>query len=218
MAARKLASLLAAGAEVRLVSPELHPETAALAARPGVELAERAFRPEDLAGAALVVAAARGEVNRRVADLARAAGVWVNVVDDPGRGDFLVPASFRRGELTVAVSTGGASPAVARRVRQQLEQVFGPAWGPYLRLLARVRARLLEGDGPEAASGVRPAGANRDIFYRLADSDLLDLVAQSDAAGVEALLSRELGPGWSLAHLGLEPGDLLSGSGNGEED
>ena len=126
--------------------------------------------------------------------------MFVNVVDVPPLCSFIVPAVVRRGELCVAVSTGGASPAAARRLRQSLDQQFGPEWGPYLALLRAARARL-------TALG-RPAAENRPLFYNLVDSELFDLVTKGDAGGVEDVLARELGPGFSLAELGLTPADL----------
>ncbi|MCF8034275.1 MAG: bifunctional precorrin-2 dehydrogenase/sirohydrochlorin ferrochelatase [Desulfarculaceae bacterium] len=201
VASRKLASLLAAGARVRLVSPELAPETRELTGDPKVELFSRGFEPADLEGAWLVVCATSDEaLNRAVAAAGEQAGVFVNVVDVPPLCSFIVPAVVRRGELTVAVSTGGASPAAARRLRQRLDDEFGPEWGPYLAVLRAARARL-------TALG-RPAAENRPVFYQLVDSELFERVAASDAAGVEAVLARELGPGFSLAELGLSAGDL----------
>jgi len=196
VAARKLASLLEAGARVRLVAPELAPETEAQAHGQGVELLRRGFEPHDLDGAWLVVCATGDEaLNRSVAAAANEARIFVNVVDVPPLCSFIVPAVLRRGELTVALSTGGASPAAARRLRQSLDQQFGPEWGPYLAVLRAARARL-------TALG-RPAAENRPAFYKLVDSELFERVAAGDAAGVEAVLARELGPGFSLAELGL---------------
>jgi len=197
VATRKLAALLQAGARVRLVSPELAPETEAQVIQEGVEFFQRGFEPHDLDGAWLVVCATDDEaLNRAVAAAAEAARVFVNVVDVPPLCSFIVPAVVRRGELTVAVSTGGASPAAARRLRQSLQERFGPEWGPYLAILRAARARL-------TALG-RPAAENRPVFYRLVDSELFDKVAAGDTAGVEAVLARELGPGFSLAELGID--------------
>lgn len=201
VAGRKLASLLEAGARVRLVSLRLAPETAAQLPHDQVELHQRAFAPDDLAGAWLAVCATDDEtVNRSVAAACAAARVFVNVVDVPDLCSFIVPASLRRGELTIAASTGGAGPAVARRLREGLEQQFGPAWGPYLRLMRAARDWV-------KAQG-RPAEANRPYFFRLADAGLLELIAAGDAAGVEASLADILGPGCDLAALGLTPADL----------
>ncbi len=195
VAARKVSSLLAAGARVRLVAPHLGDECAELARRPEVEHLPRGFQPRDLQGVWLAVSATdRPEVNRAVARAAEAEGVFVNVVDVPELCSFIVPAVVRRGELALAVSTGGAAPAVARRLRRRLEEEFGPAWEPYLRLLRALRRRLLaEVDDP---------AARRERFHALAESELRERVAEGDAAGVDAVLARVLGRGWSLGALG----------------
>lgn len=201
VAARKLASLLEAGALVRLVAPRLAPETAAQLPHPLVEHRRRGFAPGDLDGVWLAVCASDDEtLNRGVAAAAQAARVFVNVVDVPDLCSFIVPASLRRGELTIAVSTGGAGPAVARRLRESLERQFGPAWGPYLRLMRAARDWV-------KAQG-RPAQANRPLFFALADAGLLELLAAGDMAGLEARLAAILGPGCDLAALGLAPADL----------
>ena len=202
VAARKSASLLRAGARLRLVAPETHAETRALMARGNIEHRARGFIPQDLEGAALVISATDDEdLNRQVAAEAEKRGILVNVVDVPELCSFIVPAVVRRGGLLLAISTSGASPAAARKVRQELEKFFGPAWAPYLNLMAAVRKRVL-------AQG-RPALENRELFVRLTDSSLLEKVAAADAAGVEAILREVLGPGYGLADLGLSPDDLI---------
>jgi len=199
VATRKLAALLQAGARVRLVSPELAPETEAQVIQEGVEFFQRGFEPHDLDGAWLVVCATDDEaLNRAVAAAAEAARVFVNVVDVPPLCSFIVPAVVRRGELTVAVSTGGASPAAARRLRQSLEGQFGPEWGVYLAILRAARQKL-------TALG-RPADQNRPLFYELVDSELMQRVTGGDAAGVDEVLTRVLGTGFTLKDLGLELG------------
>lgn len=199
VAARKLASLLEAGARVRLVSLALCPEARELAAGPGVELMERGFQAGDVEGAWLVISATDNEeLNRAVARAAETARVFVNVVDVPPLCSFIVPAVVRRGELTVAVSTGGASPAAARRLRQSLEGQFGPEWGVYLAILRAARQKL-------TALG-RPADQNRPLFYELVDSELMQRVAGGDAAGVDEVLTRVLGTGFTLKELGLDLG------------
>jgi precorrin-2 dehydrogenase len=208
VAARKIASLLEVGARVRLVAPELSAETRAQAGHQDVELLERRFQPADLEGAALVICATGDEaLNRSVAAEAEARGLFVNVVDVPPLCSFIVPAVVRRGDLTLAVSTGGASPAAARRLRQRLEGEFGPEWGLYLRILKKARAHL-------TAQG-RPAAENRPLFYELVDSSLFERVAVGDAAGAEAILAELLGPGSSLAELGIDPGEFQAGEGSG---
>jgi precorrin-2 dehydrogenase/sirohydrochlorin ferrochelatase len=201
VAARKLASLLEAGARVRLAAPKLDPRTEELAASPQVELLRRGFEPGDLDGACLAVCATDDqELNRMVAAEADRRGLFVNVVDVPSLCSFIVPAVVRRGELTLAVSTGGASPAAARRLREGLQDSYGPAWGPYLRLMRVLRRRVM-------ARG-RPAEENRPLFFALADSELFEMVAAGDAEGVDRVIARVLGPGFGLADMGWGPEDL----------
>jgi precorrin-2 dehydrogenase / sirohydrochlorin ferrochelatase len=142
VAVRKARKLSQAGAEVAVVSPEVHPELEDMS----VEVHERPYEPGDLEGADLAFAATdRREVNAAVAREAHARGIRVNVADRPTegdfavQGDFAVPSTLRRGGLQVAVSTGGASPTLARRIRNELEKVFGPEWAGVVEELEAVR-------------------------------------------------------------------------------
>jgi len=141
---RKVQDLLAAGARVTVVSQALTPRLAELAAQGRVQFIQDDFSPQYLDGMTLVVGATDDQkVNREVSAAAQARNLPVNIVDAPELCTFIVPAQVRRGALTIAVSTGGASPALARRVREELEQLFGPEYGPYLRLLQAVRHQVL---------------------------------------------------------------------------
>jgi cobalt-precorrin 5A hydrolase/precorrin-3B C17-methyltransferase len=118
---RKVRGLLAAGAAVRLISPAATPELRALAASSAIEWEARPYRPGDLAGARLVFTATdRRAVNAEVAAAAAALGLLCNVADDPLAGSFHLPAVHRAPGLVVAVSTEGASPARAKRLRDQI--------------------------------------------------------------------------------------------------
>jgi len=122
VATRKARALLAAGAHVVVVAPSWTPTVATLVERGAIDLRPRPFTPEDLEGVFLVVAATDDPtVNETVARAAHERRVLVNVVDAPERGSFLVPATFRRGDALVAISTNGRSPALARWVRRRLE-------------------------------------------------------------------------------------------------
>lgn len=138
---RKTAGLLAAGGNVRLISlaaapPDWH--------QPRVEWRQEPYHSGHLNGAALVFAAASAEVNRQVAADARQAGIWVNVADDPEASDFLVPATLRRGDFVVAVGTGGAAPALARKVRDRLAEQFDESFGQWGAILAELRPGVLK--------------------------------------------------------------------------
>jgi siroheme synthase-like protein len=125
VASRKARGLLESGARVVVVSPEVEPEIEAM----DVTVERRPYRPGDLAGAALAFAATdRREVNAAVAREAKKRGIPVNVADRPAEGDFALPSVLRRGGLQVAVSTGGASPTLAREIRAAMEPLFAAEW------------------------------------------------------------------------------------------
>jgi precorrin-2 dehydrogenase len=183
---RKVLDLRQAGAKVTVVSRELTPALAKLAQAGKIRYLKQDFTPDNLAGMVLVMAATDNpQVNARVSATARQRGIWVNVADAPEFCTFIVPAQVHRGDLTLAISTGGASPALARKIREDLQQRFGPEYGPYLALLQGVRTRLL--------SSRRAHPENAALFHRLVDSPLLEAVAAADRARVTAVLRDLLG-------------------------
>ncbi len=142
VASRKVARLLEAGADVTVVAPEVSPEIADLASQGRLRWLKREYSPDVLADAFLVFAATDSpETNRRVAQDAHDAGALVNVASGSG-GDFLVPSVIRRGDLTIAIGTGGASPEVARRLRLMLEEEIGPEYAQWLEMMAELREEL----------------------------------------------------------------------------
>jgi precorrin-2 dehydrogenase/sirohydrochlorin ferrochelatase len=159
---RKADALLGAGAAVRLVC--LEPAAPALAAR--LDWRTEAYRPDHLDGAALVFAAATPEVNRRVVADARARGVWVNSATDPESSDLFLPATVRRGDFVIAVSTGGGSPALAAEVRRRLEELFDATFGEWVALLAELRPTIL--------ACVADDARRRDLFVRLSGWEWLE--------------------------------------------
>jgi len=140
----KIASLLAARAPVRVVAPRATRQVAAWARANTVRWLARPFEPADLDGAFLAIAAtSSSDVNELVFRECQRRGVLCNVVDDPPRCDFYYPAVVRRGELQIAVSTGGHSPALAQRLRRELEEQFGPDYAPWLEAIGKERRMLL---------------------------------------------------------------------------
>jgi siroheme synthase-like protein len=169
VAARKARDLADAGARVTVVAPELAPAVGELAATPGrdVRAEARPYRRGEAAGYRLVVAATGDRaLNQRVYDDAEAAGVWINSADDPERCTVTLPARLHQGRLTVTVSTGGHSPAVAAWLRDRLAGELGPEYDLLIGLLAEERQR------------VQDAGrATEGLDWRSAlDSGILDLV------------------------------------------
>jgi precorrin-2 dehydrogenase/sirohydrochlorin ferrochelatase len=143
VAARKMRALVECGAKVVVVAPEICSAIAALVGKGRVAHKAKKFSGADLKGALLAIAATDDEeVNRAVAAAARRNRALVNVVDVPKLCDFQVPAVLRRGPIVIAVSSGGASPALAARLRDVIGQTIGPEYGRAARAMARVRQRL----------------------------------------------------------------------------
>jgi len=146
VALRKAKDLLEAGAKVRAVAPDF---VAGFRKTCGVELVRRAYRASDLRGCALVIAATNDEnLNRRVSSDARREKALANVVDAPELCDFIVPSTLRRGDMTISVSTGGASPSLARKIRLELEKRYPAAYGLYVRFLGEMRRMVKENIAP----------------------------------------------------------------------
>ncbi len=163
VAFRKARALADAGADVRVVAPEFAPE---FAEDERLECVAEGYDAKHVAGATVVIAATDDEaVNARVAADAREAGVLVNVVDRPALCDFLVPSQVARGDLLIAISTGGAAPSLARRLRERLEAQFGPEYEVLLAALRDVRERVKSQD--------LPPDVRRRIFQRLTEDDIL---------------------------------------------
>ncbi len=142
---RKVLSLLQAKAFVKLISPEATPVLQKLAEEGQIIWEKRIYQTGDLEGAWLVVAATNDpSTQRSIYDEANAKRVFCNMVDVPEFCSFIVPSVVKRGSLTIAISTSGASPAVARRIRESLEMQFGPEYEIYLKLMENLRKQILE--------------------------------------------------------------------------
>ncbi len=151
VAERKVRTLLRAQASVRVISPELTPLLAQLATRGVIDVVRRPYRKGDLKGRAhkgvpLLVFAATDEpaVQQAVREEAEAVGALVNIADDREHSTFLVPASFAQGDLQVAISTAGASPALARNLRRRLQVMLGREYEAHLGFLREARREVLK--------------------------------------------------------------------------
>lgn len=143
VAARKVSGLLESRARITVVAPQICAELGELSRDAALTVHRRTYRAADLDGQWLVIAATDApELNESIFAEAERRRVFCNVVDQPGTCTFHVPAVVRRGLLQIAISTGGASPALAKRIRKQLETQFGPPYERFLEALRDLRAHL----------------------------------------------------------------------------
>jgi precorrin-2 dehydrogenase/sirohydrochlorin ferrochelatase len=179
----KLDALIAAGAHLTVVSPEIRPRIAKLAATGWIILQRRQYHSADLNGAALVIAATEDRaLNARIAHEARAAGILVNAVDDPPNCDFFAVSVVRRGELQVAISTNGRSPAFARWMRESLDAALPAEYGDLLELLGDIRDQIRQ------QNEVPPYEQWRDAI----SEDVFDALRQGDRATAQERLRQAL--------------------------
>jgi len=177
VAARKVESLLAAESRVKVISPAIVPELQQFVSSGRISFSQRAYQNGDLEGAYLVIAATDDlSVNHAVWAEATQRGCLINVVDDPEHSTFILPAILQRGEMSVAVSTGGGSPALSRRLRERLEGIIGTEYGILTELLAEIR--------PEIKANFPPGTARLQAALRIVDSNILHIIQQQgrDAA------------------------------------
>lgn len=168
VAERKVQGILAGSGNVRVISPVITATLQALVDRETIEWREKTYSATDLAGAFLVFAATdNSEVQAAVLRDAHAAGLLINVADDPDSCDFQVPASIRRGDLTLCVATNGKSPALAAMVKRRLEHDFGEEYAQLAALMAMLRDRILtEEDGTYEEKKV--------LFQKILHDDIVD--------------------------------------------
>jgi len=186
LAEEKARGLLAAGARVTLVAPEATDGLARLAAAGTLAWRRRRYRPGALAGACLAIAAGLAAADAETASLeALRRGIFLNSVDDVPNSSFIAAAVVRRGDLTVAISTGGKAPALAVRLRERLERELGAEHARFLELAGAVRAPLAA-HHPDFAR-------RRELWYRLVDSDVLDLLRQGDEEAARCRFAEILG-------------------------
>ncbi len=184
VALRKVKALLDCGAKVAVVSPKPHPDIVRMSKRREIDLIRRDYSEEDLEGAVIAFACTDAKkVNHEVAEDSMARGVLVNVADDPESSDFITPSFFRRGDLTIAVSTAGGSPAFARKIRTKLQKNFGREYGSLLSVIEEVRSAMKKSD-------VRLGGKT---WQKVLDLDsLIPLLQTGRGKKAKALLASKL--------------------------
>jgi precorrin-2 dehydrogenase/sirohydrochlorin ferrochelatase len=184
VAVRKVKALLEAQGDISVISPALCPELLSLSTEGKINVIQRDFRADDLVGCWLAIAATDNkDINLLVADIARKAKVLVNIVDDADSSNFIFPSSLRRGEITIAVSTSGRSPALARKIRSRLEKDFGEEYTELARLIGDIRLEAKK-------AGIRIEGSR---WQEALDVDLLvDLVRAGKHEDAKQILRSRL--------------------------
>lgn len=168
IATRKARKLAQAGADVTVIAPEIDDRIRRIE---NASLFQRPFQRGDTAGFSLVFAATGdASVNAAVARDANECGVWVNAVDDPDRCTFIAPAVVERGDLMIAVSTSGRSPALSRRIREEIERLYGEEYGEFIALLGSLRSRV------KAKYKTQPE--REAVFSKLIDGGILELLRE----------------------------------------
>lgn len=203
VAARKIRSLISAGARVTVVAPALADTTAEFAKRHDLDVARREFGETDVRGQLLVIAATGdADVNRKAFIACRERRVLINTVDDPALSTAIFPSIVDRGPVTVAVSTGGASPTLARRIREQIEALLPAATGRLAEFLGARRARVRE--------AVPDIDARRRLWDDALDGNVPTLIAEGNEQAADSELRRlasEGPPEGFVSLVGAGPGD-----------
>lgn len=184
---RKIQTLLSCGPGlVRIVDPKAPDRCWQEMISQGlVEYTTRSFLPEDLEGCFLVIACTDDEeLNWRISRLCAEKNILCNIVDQPEKCSFILPAMHNQGDLTIAVSTSGSSPALAKKIRQDLESCFGPEYSRYLALMRKLRPLILE-------LGL-PTQTNTVLFRDLTECALLEAVRDGGTKQVQTLLKTHL--------------------------
>lgn len=190
VAERKALTLLAAGAAVTIFSPQLTSVLSGIVRDKKIEYFAHSYRAGDIKDFFMVIIATNDPaVNRLAAEEAKANGALINIADAPELCDFTVPATISRGDLVITVSTGGKSPAMARRVREEIEELYGMEYGLYLDLIGRLRRELKEKPGCDR---------ERTAFWRQAvDREVLDLLKQGRLQEAEEKIEHAISCAWA---------------------
>lgn len=191
VAERKTLALLEAGADVTIISPALSPKLQELSDSGKINHIQKQYEEKDLSGEFLVIAAtASVEVNTRVARACRKRHTLVNVAAPPEESSFIVPSVVERGNLMIAVSTSGASPALAKKIRQDIAQQYGSEYGIFLDKVQAMRDRVRK-EIPDQRK-------RRQVFQSIVDSDVIDLIRQGRVHEADLLMAELAG----LKHRG----------------
>jgi len=180
---RKAERLLDCGAKISVISPKLVPELAALKDKGLIYHIDAEYSGDLIDQAVLVIGATDDEkTNARISEDASGKGIPVNIVDDPQKCDFILPAIAQRGDLVMAIGTGGKSPALARHLREELEEQYGREYAILLNILGTLRTKM-----------EKNAGIGRDWFDALMAAGILELIKAKDSQKVQDIVKKITG-------------------------
>jgi len=183
VALRKIESLLACGAEVNVIAPDILDDVLAM---DKVNLCKRDYKSGDLEGAVLVIAATDNmKINAVVSSDALSMGIFCNVVDIPGMCSFIVPSVVEKGPVKIAISTGGISPALSRKLRMQIGNLIGDEYGTLALIMGKIRPLVLSKEGGHEY--------HKRVFDVLVNSELFDAIRSHDRELAEKILLEALG-------------------------
>ena len=191
---RKVATLLDCGAKVTVVSPDVSGQLLALANNGSIVLEKRSYRKTDLDGMFLVIGTTDDEeLNRQISIDAEKLNMLCNIADRPKVCNFILPSIVNRGDLTISISTSGKSPALAKKLRIELEEQFGNEYAELLRLMGAIRKTLL--------SQKHEPEAHKHLFEQLISRGLLDIIRGNRKDEIDSLLCEVLGEGFRFDEL-----------------
>ena len=191
---RKVLTLLDCGAAITVVSPVVHAKLQDLSSKGAITLLKRPFTSSDMSGMFLIIGATDNqELNQQIHTEAERLGMLCNIADRPKACNFILPSIVKRGDLVIAISTSGKSPAFAKRLRKDLEKQLGNEYAAFLDLMGAIRKKLLaQNHEPEA---------HKQLFEQLIDRGLIELIKDRRNSDINLLLHEILGENYIFEQL-----------------
>jgi precorrin-2 dehydrogenase/sirohydrochlorin ferrochelatase len=194
VAERKVKSFLLYGCEISIISPHLTAYLKELVVKKRIHHIPHESLNTFLDDAFMVIAATDDStLNSQIASQSKERGILVNVVDEPSNCNFIMPSVIKRGDLQIAISTAGKSPALAKKIRKEMDSMFGQEYASFVELLGLLRSQLL--------SKQRPSSQNKTMFQQLVDSNLLELIREENWDSVKSTLISLLGDDFPVEHI-----------------
>jgi precorrin-2 dehydrogenase/sirohydrochlorin ferrochelatase len=194
VAERKILNLLRYGCRIHVVSPELTSQLEKLVSQKKIQRIPEQSLNQAMSEASMVIAATDDPaVNGQIASRAKEEGLLVNAVDQPRDCNFIMPSIVKSGDLQIAISTGGKSPALAKKIRKELQNLFGSEYGSLVELLGMLRTEVL--------ARTDPSSENKPLFENLVNSDLLEFIRKGDIDGIRTNLKSTLGASFPVDNI-----------------